>query len=60
MWCEMEEADAWWIELAIGGMDVLLGKLPFAFPRIGWAREFKGKPEPRFWDMNTLAKKLYG
>lgn len=59
-WVEIGKADAWWIELAVGGLDVLIGKLPYSLPRIGWCREFKGKPQPRFWDMNNLIRKLHG
>jgi hypothetical protein len=30
----------------------------FPCPLIGWAREFKGKPTPRFYNFNTLKEKL--
>lgn len=59
-WCEFKDADAWWVELAVGGVGELLKKLPYEFPRIGWAREFKGRGHPRFYDFNKLKGKLYG
>lgn len=59
-WCEIGKADAWWVELAVGGMDVLMRKLPYSLPRIGWCRAFRGKPEPRFYDWQKLTEKLYG
>jgi hypothetical protein len=55
-WIPLHEADAWWVELVIGpnAMGTLYSKLPFELKSIGWAREFNGKPEPRFYNFDRL------
>lgn len=54
-WVPKGEADAWWVEWACG-LDPFsfIQRAPFDLPRIGWAREFKGSPEPRFHDFQRL------
>jgi hypothetical protein len=62
-WTPLVEADAWWVELAIGdgALPYLISRAPHYLPRIGWAREFKGRPQPRFYDFNRLKQTLtYG
>jgi hypothetical protein len=50
-------------KLMLGGLSWLLGPLglatlyshiPFPLPKIGWAREFNGKPTPRFYNFSKL------
>jgi hypothetical protein len=55
-WVGPEEADAWWVELVVGplGLATLYSHIPFPLPKIGWAREFKGKPTPRFYNFSKL------
>lgn len=55
-WVSPNEADAWWIELAIGkdALSILYSHIPFPLPKIGWAREFNGRPNPRFYNYNKL------
>lgn len=61
-WCKTEDADAWWIEFVCGpgALHKLLGRLPFDLPRIGWVRGFKGKDNPRFYELNRLKKAING
>jgi hypothetical protein len=55
-WVSVEEADAWWVEMAVGplGLLALYSNIVFPLPKIGWAREFKGKPKPRFYNFSKL------
>lgn len=55
-WVTREEADAWWVELVIGpnALSILYSHIPFPLSKIGWAREFKGKPQPRFYNYYKL------
>lgn len=57
-WCPKEEADAWWLEWGCGDIFPLIQRIPFELPRIGWAREFKGSPHPRFYDFHRLKSLL--
>jgi hypothetical protein len=56
LWVDPEEADAWWVELVVGllGLAKLYSHIPFPLPKIGWAREFRGRPTPRFYNFNKL------
>ena len=63
LWVPEHEADAWWVEMVIGpnALHILYEHIPFSLGLIGWAREFKGKPTPRFYNFHTLKEKLnYG
>lgn len=57
---EYRLADAWWVELVVGddALGILYLHIPFNLPHIGWSREFKGKPEARFYDFYKLRRKL--
>lgn len=57
MWVEPNQADAWWVELAIGrnSLGILYSHIPFALPKIGWRRDFKGDERPRFYDFYKVA-----
>jgi hypothetical protein len=62
-WVAPADADAWWIQFVYGpgALGKLLGKLPFDLPLVGWNREFKDRPDPRFYDFHKLKQKLaYG
>jgi len=60
-WTTVAEADAWWVELAIGdgALPYFARIAPHHFPRIGWAREFKGRPHPRFYNFNRITSLLW-
>lgn len=60
LWCEKDDADAWWVELVVGpnALRHLYSHIPFYLPRIGWRRDFKGDCRPRFYDFNRLALTL--
>ena len=60
LWVGEKEADAWWIELVVGkdSLRHLYEHLPFPLNLIGWAREFKGKPQKRFYNFHKLKEKL--
>ena len=55
-WVQPEEADAWWVQLVIGpdALSILYSHIPFPLSKIGWAREFKEKPQPRFYNYYKL------
>lgn len=57
---EYRFADAWWVEFVVGdeALGLLYMHIPFNLPYIGWAREFKGKPQARYYDFYKLKRKL--
>lgn len=59
-WVELRDADAWWVQLVIGhgALAALYNHLPFPLPKIGWARDFNGKREERFYDFQRLKSLL--
>ncbi len=59
-WVEPQDADAWWIELCVGpnALSIMYSKIPFPFAKIGWRRDFKNKPIPRFYDFYKLQHRL--
>jgi hypothetical protein len=59
-WVERDDANAWWVQLVIGpnAMATLLTKLPFPLPFIGWSRDFKGRPMPRFYQLDRLLQHI--
>lgn len=59
-WIPTHEADCWWIELVIGpdAMGTLYSKLPFDLEKVGWGREFNGKPQPRFYSFDRVQSLL--
>lgn len=57
-WVELDEADAWWVEMAIGpnALSNLLKQFPFRLPRVGWQRGARGDDRPRFYNYDRLIK----
>ena len=55
-WVSPHEADAWWVEMVVGenALSILYSHIPFPLKQIGWAREFKGRPQPRFYNYYKL------
>ena len=58
--CSLEEADCWWVELAIGSRapGVLAIVCPHPLPYVGWQRGIRDDPKPRFFPFQK-AKNLY-
>jgi hypothetical protein len=55
-WVEPQEADAWWIEIAIGRLPNIIHYFPFKLPRVGWQRGWRNDERPRFYSLNRLIK----
>jgi hypothetical protein len=55
-WVQPEEADAWWVEIAIGPLPRLLHYFPFKLPRVGWMRGWRNDERVRFYDYERLTK----
>ena len=61
-WIDAKDADAWWVELVIGprSLPILLSKIPFDLPKIGWRRDFKYNRPPRFYNFYKVRDTING
>lgn len=55
-WVQPEQADAWWVEIAIGPLCDILHYFPFKLPRVGWQRGWRDDGRPRFYNLDRLTK----
>lgn len=57
-WVRPDEADAWWVEMAIGprALQSLIKQFPFPLPRVGWQRGARGDDRARFYNYERLTK----
>ena len=58
-WVDLADADAWWVELAVGpnALGILYSHIPFPLARIGWARQLGGRQrEPRFYNFQKVKR----
>lgn len=52
----VENADAWYVNMAVGNVKDFISKIPYPLPFVGWMRETKNQPM-RWYDLKRIIRR---
>ena len=52
----VEDPDAWYVNMAVGGVKDFISKIPYPLPLVGWMRETKKQPM-RWYDLGKILRR---
>ena len=52
----VEDADAWYVNMAVGDVKDFINKIPYPLPLVGWMRETKNQPI-RWYDLKKILRR---
>ena len=52
----VEDADAWYVNMAVGEVKDFISKIPYPLPLVGWMRETKKQPM-RWYDLKKILRR---
>lgn len=52
----VENADAWYVNMAVGNVKDFISKIPYPLPFVGWMRETKNQPM-RWYDFKKILRR---
>jgi hypothetical protein len=52
----VEDADAWYVNMAVGDVKDFISKIPYPLPLVGWMRQLKSQPV-RWYDFKRIIRR---